>query len=146
LSLKKHAENELRIAGLFDKDSDYGGMLGEAALEIVEVFAKQGHSGMSASMVTSIVEKLMRFEPLTPLTGDDDEWCEFSPGKFQNKRYSSVFKDGKDGVAKDNNAQVKVDPKGGCWHAPGLPIEFPYMPPKERIKILCDDDLNPIKN
>ena len=43
-NLAKHAEYELRKAGLFDKDSDYGGMLGKAVMDIVKVFAKQGHS------------------------------------------------------------------------------------------------------
>lgn len=48
-NLTDYAKDELTRAGLFDKDSDYDGMLGTAALEIIEVFAKQGHSGMSAS-------------------------------------------------------------------------------------------------
>lgn len=98
-NLVDHAKYELELAGLFDKDSDYNGGLGEAALEIIEVFAKQGHSGMSASLVTQIVEKLMRYEPLTPLTYAPDEWTDVSEMSstpmWQNKRKSSTFsKDG----------------------------------------------------
>ena len=93
--LVKHAKRELELAGLFDKDSDYNGMLGNAALEIIEVFARQGHSGYSASVTTSIVEKLMRYEPLTALTYNPDEWNDVSEMSgepmWQNKRKVSVF-------------------------------------------------------
>lgn len=94
-NLVAYAETELERAGLFDKDSDYNGMLGDAALELVKVFAKQGHSGMSASIVTSLVEKLMRYEPLTPLTYEPDEWNDVSEASgtpmWQNKRKSTTF-------------------------------------------------------
>lgn len=94
-----YARKELTRAGLFDKDSDYDGMLGEAALEIVGVFAKQGHSGMSAAIVTSLVNKLMQYHPLTPLTYEPDEWMnvsDYGPSPmWQNIRKSDVFsKDG----------------------------------------------------
>ena len=62
-NLVEHAKTELKAAGLLDKDSDYDGMLGEAALELVEVFDKQGHSGLSAPYVASIVNKLFMFKP-----------------------------------------------------------------------------------
>jgi len=90
-SLVDYAREELNIAGLLDQDSDYDGMLGTAALEIVEVFAQQGHSGMSAMMVTGIVEKLMRYEPLTPLTYAPDEWIKHENDLWQNKRNPAVF-------------------------------------------------------
>ena len=65
-------------------------------LDIVELFASQGHSEISAGYVMSVLERLLRFKPLTPLTGEDDEWTEVSDkmgqGCFQNKRCSSVFK------------------------------------------------------
>ena len=95
MTLTDYATKELTLAGLFDKDSDYDGMLGTAALDIIKVFASQGHSGMSTSIVTDIVGRLMRFEPLTPLTYKPDEW--FDHGEmsgsplWQNKRDSKVF-------------------------------------------------------
>jgi len=94
-NLVDYAESELKLAGLFDKDSDYNGALGDAALEIVKVFSKQGHSGASAAIVTSIVEKLLRYEPLTPLTYAPDEWIDVSKESgtpmWQNKRKSTTF-------------------------------------------------------
>lgn len=96
-NLVRHAREELTRAGLFDPDSDYDGMLGEAALQIVTVFAQQGHSGMSAAMVTDIVQRLMRFEPLTPLTDDPAEWMHVSndmagvPDLWQSRRNPAAF-------------------------------------------------------
>jgi hypothetical protein len=94
-NLTDYATKELTLAGLFDKDSDYDGMLGTAALDIVKLFASQGHSGMSASIVTDLVGRLMRYEPLTPLTYEPDEWMNVSDMSgspmWQNIRKSDVF-------------------------------------------------------
>lgn len=113
-NLVKHAEFELKKAGLFDKDSDYGGMLGDGVMELIKVFAKQGHSGMSASMTTSLVEKLMRYEPLSPLTGEDDEWNEVGDGTMQNRRDSRVFKYA-DGTIKAIDAIIWRTQKRTTW-------------------------------
>jgi len=40
--LVQHANDELRLAGLFDEDSDYNGMIAKATLELIEKFAEQG--------------------------------------------------------------------------------------------------------
>lgn len=63
-NLVKHAEKELKKAGLFDKDSDYDGMLGEGVLELITTFANQGHSGFSAQMTRELFYKLSNFEEL----------------------------------------------------------------------------------
>lgn len=99
MSLVEHAERELRLAGLFDKDSDYGGMLGGAALELIKVFASQGHSGFSAGMTRDLFALLSNFKTLTPITSNPEEWTdvsEMSGGPmWQSKRCPSVFsKDG----------------------------------------------------
>lgn len=90
-NLVRHAERELRLAGLFDEDSDYNGMLGAATLDIVRVFADQGHSGYSAALVTDLTSRLMRFEPLTPLTSDPAEWMEVTDGLWQSRREPRAF-------------------------------------------------------
>lgn len=73
-NLEKHAERELRLAGLFDKDSDYGGMLAEAVMRLVRAHAAEGHSGSSAEMVMQLFERVGRFKTLTGLTSDPEEW------------------------------------------------------------------------
>lgn len=62
--LLKHANKELKKAGLFDKDSDYDGMLGESVSELISTFAEQGHSGYSAMMTRELFHKLSNFEEL----------------------------------------------------------------------------------
>lgn len=69
-AMYNYAEKELRLAGLFDEDSDCGGELGKAVLEMVEKFSQQGHSGFSAVETIDMANKLCRFEPLTPLIVD----------------------------------------------------------------------------
>ena len=61
-----HAKRELELAGLLTEDGDfYGGMTGKAVLELVKVFARQGHSGMSAGIVVDIFSRVAMFETLT---------------------------------------------------------------------------------
>jgi len=120
MSLTNYAKTELQAAGFFDVDSDYGDLIGEAVMELIEVFAKQGHSGMSASHVASIFNKLTNFEPLLPITGKDEEWgdvADYDDGEpwYQNKRCFALFKDGKDGKPYYIDAIIQRDEKGFCW-------------------------------
>lgn len=93
--LAEYAKKELELAGLMDPTSDYHGMLGIATLDIIKLFASQGHSGMSASIVTDLATKLMRYEPLTPLTYGPEEWIDQSEASgrlcWQNNRDFKVF-------------------------------------------------------
>jgi hypothetical protein len=94
-NLVKHAERELKLAGLFDKDSDYDGELGKAVLELVKVFAKQGHSGFSAHQTLRIFNEVASYKPLTPIGKSKDEWMEVSDMSsepmWQNTRRSTTF-------------------------------------------------------
>lgn len=89
--LYQHALSELRREGMFDEDADYGGALAHAVLELIETFARQGHSGYSAAMTRSLFDRLARFEPLSPITNDPEEWTEVIDGMWQNKRRSTSF-------------------------------------------------------
>jgi len=136
------AETELRAAGLFDKDSDYGGMVGEAVMKLCRAHSEEGHSGFSSGMAISIFSKVARFEPLTPLTGADDEWTTLDfDGDMaaQNKRCPSVFKRG-DGTAYDSNAVVFREPDGACFTSgkSRRDITFPYTPAVEYVDVPAD--------
>lgn len=119
MSLIEHAKMELQIAGAFDKDSFYQGAIGEAVMELIEVFSKQGHSGMSAPYVAGLFHKLAKYEPLVPITGKDEEWGEVSFFEkkeiFQNKRCSALFKEGKDGRPYYIDAIIKRNQRGVTW-------------------------------
>jgi hypothetical protein len=139
-NLESHAEHELRLAGFFDKDSMYGGMLGEAVLKMVKLFADEGHSGYSANAAIGLFERVAKFEPLTPLTGEDDEWVEVSEGQWQNKRCGHVFKDA-DGRAYDIDGKIFREPDGSCFTSRDsrVYVTFPYTPKREYVDVPASD-------
>lgn len=91
-----HALNEFRAAGWIDGHGIYCDEMQEAicehVLRLLRVFAREEHSGSSAPYAIDVFSKLAKFEPITPLTGEDWEWVEVGVGMYQNKRCSSVFK------------------------------------------------------
>ena len=96
-NLLSHAMDELdRIGMTEDSTDEMNVMMRKHVLHIMQEFANEGHSGFSASYAISILTKLMEFKPLSPLTGEDDEWVKHDYATepvYQNKRRSSVFKD-----------------------------------------------------
>jgi len=97
-SLTDFAKKELQLAGLFDKDSDYDGMIGEAVMDLIQKFADQGHSGFSAGLTTSIFNKLAEYKPLTELTDNPEEWMDVNDARspdhkpdWQSKRCPTCF-------------------------------------------------------
>ncbi len=129
MALIDFAHDELDRCGFFNKDSDYGGAVGEAVMALIRVFAAQKHSGTSASLVLSVFKDLARYEPLSPLSGADDEWIEVDPGLWQNRRCSRVFKE-KDGIAYDIKGIVFRDTDGICYtnSSSRVMVTFPYKP------------------
>lgn len=97
MSLVDHAQVELQAAGLFDKNSDYDGMIGNAVMELVEKFADQGHSGFSAHMTLDIFSTVAAYKPLGPITSNPDEWMHIEENvagdaiTWQNRRQGSCF-------------------------------------------------------
>ena len=93
--LVDHAKEELGRAGLFDKDSDYGGLIGDAVMELCKKFSEQDHSGFSAGMVLSLFETLAKYKTLTPVTSDPKEWNDVSEMSgeptWQSKRSPTIF-------------------------------------------------------
>jgi len=90
-NLINHAKAEFLALGYTNK------WIQESVLELIEVFSKQGHSGSSASFCIECFRKLALYKPLSPTKCNDSEWTDVGRGTFQNKRLSSVFKDGKEG-------------------------------------------------
>ena len=96
-NLVQHAERELAKAGLFDKDSDYEGMIGTATPDLVKQLSAQGHSGCSAAMVIDLFNRLAKYKTLTPVSNCPEEWMEvteYNPkqgGMWQSRRCPSCF-------------------------------------------------------
>jgi hypothetical protein len=98
-SLCDHAKAELTKAGLFDKDSDYGGMVADAVMELMASFGAQGHSGFSAGMTRELFNKLSQYDVLTEITDAEEDWmrvdsAKCAPGQdpiWQSTRKPSLF-------------------------------------------------------
>jgi len=146
---KSHAKRELELLEKTTPDAIVTPFKNEI-LALCEAFGKSGQSGGSASFtataISQAVEKLMMFETLAPLTGEDSEWVdmsEYNDGEsmFQNNRDSRVFKNGKDGQAYFIEAIVFDGDIGGRFTGNGSVThngenigssqyikEFPFIP------------------
>lgn len=65
MSVRNDAKLNLEMAGLFDKDSDYGGMIGAAVMKLINTHFDEGHSGMSHELTLHIFNKVVRGHALT---------------------------------------------------------------------------------
>ena len=106
MGLLEHAKRELKLAGydISDKGCDmhddkepftgYLNYCARNAYELIETLYKAEHSGMSIGITLEIFNKLAKWETLTPLTNNPDEWCKLEgceDGDWQSKRNPSCF-------------------------------------------------------
>lgn len=136
-NLVKHAETELALLG--GSDDEMQQAMNAHIMAMVKVFSGEGHSGFSAEYAISILQRLLRFEPITPLTGADDEWADVTSDLYQNKRCSHVFKD-KAGRSYDIEGRIFREPNGSCYTNGNskVYIEFPYTPKREYVEVTDD--------
>jgi hypothetical protein len=66
-NLVDHARRELALIG----EDEW---LTNGLCKVVAAFAEMGHSGSSAEHCTVVLEKLLRYRPLSPITDDPAEW------------------------------------------------------------------------
>jgi hypothetical protein len=153
---ESHALQEFRAAGWVDENGkfidDMQEMMCKQVIDLLNLFATHGHSGSSAPYAINMFEKLAKFDPIAPLTGEDWEWSEVSAGVYQNKRCSHVFKqaDRFDGQAYDIDAIVfwdwVTDKDTGEQYKSHytssdsfVPITFPYVPHREYRESVSND-------
>ena len=178
MSMYDWAEQECRLACKkenpdFDFDSDdfdYGCSCYKSALKAYKSLAEDGHSGMSFSFTRNILERLMRHEPLTPITDDDfkggnliysdeDLASMGLKSEIQCPRMSSLFRketvDGKVTYCNVDRAYcVNVETPSdtfSCGRETNIvdemfPIKMPYLPEKEEYKVYVQTFLADKKN
>ncbi len=64
MSLADNAKEQLEKAHLFDDDSDFNGFLGVSALELIEIYTRQGHDEFSGPKVVDLFTRLARGDSL----------------------------------------------------------------------------------
>ena len=116
-------------------------------LDLVEMFANQGHSGFTASYTINILTKLLNQSFITPLTGEDHEWHEVSEGVYQNKRESAIFKDKDkfDGKAYYLHGKAFSDNGGKTWFTnkdSSVIVEFPLKELPKTEYIILEGESN----
>lgn len=148
MSLLEWAKNELEItmsgceAG---ESSEMQNMMHQNVLELLEVFCNQGHSGFSAPYAIRMFTRLANWKPLSPLTGEDDEWSEIKDGQdktVQNIRCSAVFKNYEIGGCYYIDGKVFSDDGGKTWYTckdSHIPITFPFTVPDKPERFVTHD-------
>jgi len=84
-NLLQHAKRELELIG--ETDEQFKNMI----MNVVGAFAAYGHSGGSASVAIPMINNLLQFKNLTPLTNDPHEWVNVDSKLWQNSRNPEAF-------------------------------------------------------
>lgn len=151
-------ERECELMGWNDKTKDgyeIQQLMIENVKDTLEVISKQGHSGFSIGYFKDLLNKAIDMKPLSPLTGEDNEWNDISnewddmndktdSKMYQNKRLSKVFKE--NGRAYTLDYYVFKEPNS-CTFTNGLSqhdIEFPYKPQQSIIIEVPEDADNKV--
>lgn len=152
-NIYEYAQQELKLLG-WDVDrlkaagrDDLDAMMYRHIMAMLFEFDREGHSGFSASYAISIIERLLRWEPLSPLRGTPEEFhdCEHS-GLVQNRRDSAVFRQSTQGIGGNkivyacrNDGYVFQDPPTENGYRPAFTgqlsshvVLFPFNPTEAR--------------
>ena len=133
-NLVSHAKKELAFLKTGDEMNE---AMYDHLIHMVTEFANAGHSGFSASYAISHLEKLLRFEPIGPLTGESHEWNHVADDMWQNNRCGRVFMDSQ-GNAWDIEGRVFVNDADGTAYTSRdsrVFVTFPYTPTTEYIYV-----------
>lgn len=150
MTLIDHAKRELDLIVKQCEDEEAAKMqeaINKDIMNIVEMFGNQGHSGFSASYAIKIITKLLNYDFITPLTGEDDEWMEVTDGVYQNKRQGRIFKqaDRFDGKPYYIDGKAFSDDGGKSWYTNGdsfVTVEFPLRKLPETEYIILEGEEN----
>ena len=118
MSIIEQAKDELKRANFGDEDS-------KVMIEILGMFFGQWDSSGAVHAVAPVLQRLIAGRPITPLTGDPEEWVEVMDGVYQNKRCSTVFKDSR---FHEGKFAYDIDAP-----EPRAAITFPYWPDRAEV-------------
>jgi hypothetical protein len=153
MSLRDYALDELTRIGYDpnwvddDKDaaSSWGQGVGDSVMELISVFASQGHSGASAEETLQMFMRVGSFKPLSGITDDEKDWeaVEGIDGPmYQNKRSSNIFKD--ESGAYQYDFYIFIDPNGSGYtttQSKKYINEWPYFPTNVNVHVPEGADL-----
>lgn len=120
MSIIDQALHELKLINFGEEDT-------RQMVTILTLFFDQWDSGGAVWAAAPVLQKLIAGKPLSPLTGEDDEWNEVGDGVFQNRRLSTVFRDPR---FYDGKLAYDLDNPDG----PRVAIAFPYAPKRADVR------------
>ena len=86
MNYKTFAKNWITKKGLFDKDSDYDGMIGRALMRLVKTHSDEKHSGMSSGWTLKLFQ-MLNDDYNNPESEGWKEYWESDEGKAFKKQY-----------------------------------------------------------
>lgn len=128
--LMQHAYDELQYCGIDiseegcnpknpkDPFDGYVNACAKNAIEMLKIFDKEGHSGMSASVTLRIFNALANWKNIDPLTNNPDEWQKLGSddNEWQNKRNPSCFSADLKTYWDNDDKENKVVRDDGYYH------------------------------
>ena len=127
------AKNELKL-------SNEDEQMSKDIIDILKVLSKQEHTNFSINYLLGKLNRLCHYQPLSPLTGREEEWNLIEKGLWQNNRCPSVFKRVINGEERsyDIDSIYFCEPNTDTYYTTNRYreyITFPYFPVTRRIKL-----------
>jgi hypothetical protein len=111
-NLVDHARRELELISE-DEEAISG------YLRVVQAFADMGHSGSSAAIATPVINRLLQFKNISPLTEDPSEWFYHGPETWGSADGSGIWQNTRDPACFSTDGgktYYRVDEQPRWWH------------------------------
>jgi len=148
MTLKEFAKTELDLLkSSEEKEKELQETINDGILNVVEAFEKEYITPLTSNYMISILERLLRFKPITAIENNESDWLGLRTEKdgtkiFYHKRCNSVHKY----VSPDNeveyldaDAVICSEDGGASWDNyeayQGKIGNFPYYPPIDPLKL-----------
>lgn len=131
---REHIKRELFI---FNQENDLN-ILVDDIMEIINRINYIRRNFDTGYNILYVIERLVREKPLTPLTGNEEEWEKLRHRTRINKRCRSVYMDDDMGFVYDDEAMKYSFDGGHTWREDSQfqkPLVFPYLPPTYPEKV-----------
>lgn len=148
-SAKKDDRAEFDATGIYPNPSSFvmQKRVTKDVLQLLNIFLLQEHSSFSAEYTSKLFRNLVMMKPLSPLTGNDDEWYEPDERMVQqNKRFTRVFRKNYDNSTAYNIYGLSFcDNDDDVWFSANesvTKVKFPYsdfVPKYIKLKYSVDD-------
>lgn len=151
MGLLEFAKNELQLledgCGDDEEALKMQQLVTKDVLQIIQTFVEQRHTGFSANYMLNILERLLRYKPLSAIEDRPEDWedcSKFGMADLQHKRCSSVFKR-PDGTAYWVEGKIFSEDGGKSWYTSKdshVDITFPFNVPLNSENVYVEPENN----